>query len=54
MEEIEFKDCVIIIELFEFNNGGYELNFNIGEGEFMDYYSFFQETKKIVKKILSK
>ena len=54
MEEIEFKDCVIIIELFEFINGGYELNFNKGEGEFMDYYSFFQETKKIVKKILGK
>ena len=48
----EDKECVIRIELFEFINGGYEVHFNKGEGEIMDYYSYFLDIKKIIKEIL--
>ena len=52
IEQFEFKDCVIKIELFEHINGGYEIHFTKGEGEFMDYYSYFKDIKLIIKKIL--
>ena len=48
----EDKECVIRIKLFEFLNGGYEVHFNKGEGEIMDYYSYFLDIKKIIKEIL--
>ena len=48
----EFKDCEIKIEFFEFINGGYEVHFNKGKGNFSDYYSYFMDIKKYIKKIL--
>ena len=52
IEQFEFKDCLIKIELFEHINGGYEIHFTKGKGEFLDYYSYFQEIKIIIKNIL--
>ena len=48
----EFKDCEIKIEFFEFINGGYEVHFNKGKGNFSDYYSYFMDIKKYIKIIL--
>ena len=53
IDNFEFKDCVIKIKFFEFINGGYEVHFIKAEGDFMDYYSYFQDIKKIIKKILN-
>ena len=47
-----FKKCEIKIELFEFTNGGYEVHFNKGIGNFTDYYSYFMDIKKYIKEIL--
>ena len=52
IDNYEFKDCVIKIKFFEFINGGYEVHFIKTKGDFMDYYSYFQDIKKIIKKIL--
>ena len=52
-EQYIFKDCVIKIEFFEYINGGHEVHFTKREGEFMDYYSYFQQTKNIIKNILN-
>ena len=48
----EFKDCEIKIEFFEFINGGYEVHFNKGKGNFTDYYPYFMDIKKYIKTIL--
>ena len=53
IKNYEFKDCVIKIKLYEFINGGYEVHFTKIKGDFMDYYSYFQEIKKIIKAILN-
>ena len=47
----EFKDCVIKIELLSYINGGYEVHFTKGNGNFTDYYTHFHEIKKIIKLI---
>ena len=52
IENFEFKDSVIKIKLYEFINGGYEVHFTKVKGEFADYYTYFQEIKKIIKEIL--
>jgi serine/threonine protein kinase len=52
IDNYEFKDCVIKIKFLEFINGGYEVHFIKTKGDFMDYYSYFQDIKKIIKKIL--
>ena len=51
-KNIGFKNCEIKIELFEFTNGGYEVHFNKGKGNFTDYYSYFMDIKKYIKEIL--
>ena len=53
IDNYEFKDCVIKMKFFEFKNGGYEVHFIKAKGDFMDYYSYFQDIKKIIKKILN-
>ena len=52
IENFEFKDSVIKIKLYEFINGGYEVHFTKVKGEFADYYTYFQEIKKIIKEFL--
>ena len=52
IENFEFKDSVIKIKLYEFINGVYEVHFTKVKGEFADYYTYFQEIKKIIKEIL--
>ena len=49
----EIKDCIIKIKLFQFINGGYEIHFTKEEGDFMDYYSYFQEIKNIIKRFFT-
>jgi len=46
------KDCIIKIECFEFINGGYEVHFTKEKGNFTDYYTYFLDIKRIIKKIL--
>ena len=52
IEQFEFKDCKINIKLFESINGGYEVHFVKTQGDFMDYYQYFQDIKKIIKILL--
>ena len=53
LENFEFKDCIIKIKLFEFINGGYEIHFIKVQGDFMEYYTYFNDIKKIIKEILN-
>ena len=45
-------DCIIKIEFFEFINGGYEVHFTKEKGNFTDYYTYFFDVKRTIKKIL--
>ena len=53
LQNFEFKDCIIKIKLFEFIDGGYELHFIKRQGDFTDYYEYFNDIKKIIKEILN-
>ena len=51
--ENEENECEMIIQLFEYENGEYLLDFLRTKGSTLDYYYYFKEIKKIIiKKIL--
>ena len=51
-DEYENYEMIIDIELFKYKNGGYLLEFLRLKGEIEDYYHYFLEIKKIIKKLL--
>ena len=48
-EENSYKKCVIVIELFQYENGKYLLEFLRTKGEILDYYNHFLEIRKIIE-----
>ena len=52
IENIRLKSCEIKIKLFESINGGYEVHFNKGEGDFTKYYEYYSKIKSIIKKLI--
>ena len=52
-EENEKGESSMIIELFQFEEGGYLLEFRRTEGEIPDYYYYFLKIKKIIKELFN-
>ena len=46
--------CNIDIELFEYENGEYLLDFMRTGGKIPDYYNYFKEIKKLIMEKLNK
>lgn len=50
--EEEIDDCIIALELFEYQNGKYLLDFMRVKGEIPEYYHNFKKIKEIIMKKL--
>ena len=53
-EDEEMEYCNIDIELFEYENGEYLLDFMRTGGKIPDYYNYFKEIKKLIMEKLNK
>ena len=51
-EEKEIMECKMEIELFEFEKGGYILEFLRKEGDIQKFYDYFFKIKEIIKKMI--
>ena len=51
-EEKEIMECKMEIELFEFEKGGYILEFLRTEGDIQKFYDYFFKIKEIIKKMI--